>query len=146
MKNQKKLAASVLGISKKRVKLDVTKLDEIKEAITKNDIRHLINNKVIQGKPEKGISKGRTRLAKLQKKKGRRVSQGSRKGTFKARNPKKKMWMNKIRLQRNILKAMKTKGHITSKIFQEIYRKAKGGYFRSKRHLKLYLQERDLLK
>lgn len=146
MKNQKKIAASVLGISPKRVKLDVSKLDEIKEAITKDDIRYLIKNKVIQGKPEKGISKGRTRLSKLQKKKGRGVSQGSRKGTFKARNPKKEVWMNKIRLQRSILKNMKEKGHITPKIFQEIYRKAKGGYFRSKRHLKLYLQEKELLK
>ena len=45
--NQKRLAAQLLKCSEKRIRFDPDKLSDIKEAITKIDIRGLINDKVI---------------------------------------------------------------------------------------------------
>ena len=40
---------------------------------------------------------------------------------------------------------LREKGHVTGPLFRELYLKAKGGYFRSKRHIKLYLEEHNLV-
>ena len=48
MKTQKRLAAYILKCSPKKVKFDETKLEEIKEAITKADIRGLIAQGIIR--------------------------------------------------------------------------------------------------
>ncbi|MBI2419008.1 MAG: hypothetical protein HYV28_14135, partial [Ignavibacteriales bacterium] len=48
------------------------RLDEIKEAITKIDIRNLINQGIIKGKPYVGTSRFRARKRLIQKRKGRR--------------------------------------------------------------------------
>jgi len=145
LKTQKRLAASVLKCSPKRVIFDAERLDEIKEAITKTDIKLLVNDKGIKKKNEKGISKGRTRKAKLQKKKGRRRGTGSRKGRYSARTPKKKTWSNTIRLQRKFLKQLRDKSMLTTKDYRLLYRRAKGGFFRSLSHVKLYINESELI-
>ena len=54
MNLQKRLAANILKCSPKRIHFDPTKLTEIKEAITKADMRNLIKKAVITEKPEKG--------------------------------------------------------------------------------------------
>ena len=56
---QKRLGAAVLDCSSQRVRLDENRLDEIKEAITKQDIRSLINQGAIYKVPEKGTSRVR---------------------------------------------------------------------------------------
>lgn len=141
---QKRLAASVLRGSQKRVKFDPDKLSEIKEAITKHDIAGLVNKGVIGMTPKIGVSRGRARKIHEQKKKGRRKGQGSRKGKATARLPAKESWMNRIRLQREFLNELKEKDLVTLPTFREIYRKAKGGFFRSKRHIKVYLEDNEL--
>jgi large subunit ribosomal protein L19e len=146
MNVQKRLAAGILGCSEKRVKLDSERLAEIKEAITKVDIKGLINDNAITKKPVKGVSRARARVQKTQKRSGRRRGHGSRKGKANARGSDKKTWINQIRAQRTLLKQMKEKGAITEKIFRELYSKAKGGFFRSRKHLKLYIEERHLSK
>ena len=50
LKLQKKLAADVLNCSVKRVALDVDRLEEIKEAITKADIKSLAKDKLLNVK------------------------------------------------------------------------------------------------
>lgn len=144
LKLQKRLAGQVLKTSKKNVRIDPTSAADVKEAITKADIRGLISKGAIIAKPIKSISKGRTRKAKRQKAKGRRRGLGSRKGKFNARLRGKTTWMNKIRTQRELLKELKTKEIITNKSFRDLYVKAKGGFFRSKRHIKLYIDEHKL--
>lgn len=141
---QKRLAASVLRGSQKRVRFDPEKLSEIKEAITKHDITGLINKGVIGIKPKVGVSRGRARALHDQKKKGRRKGHGSRKGKATARTPAKESWMNRIRLQREFLAELKEKNLVTLDTYREIYGKAKGGFFRSKRHIKIYLQDNEL--
>jgi len=141
---QTRLAASVLKASSKRVWLDSTKLAEIKESITKEDIRTLIVQGSICLKPVRSISKGRQRVIKSQKSKGLRRGHGSLKGKKTARLPKKEAWMNKIRIQRKLLKELRDKEILTTSSYRDLYRKSKGGFFRSKRHIKLYISEHKL--
>ncbi len=138
---QRRLAGAVMKCSPKRVWLDPDKLEDIKEAITHRDMGSLIKAGTIRRIPKKGISRGRARKHALQKQKGRRKNHGSRKGTHNARLPGKVEWMNKIRKQRVLIKTLKRKGIIKMDLAKEIYQKAKGGYFRSVGHLKLYINE-----
>lgn len=144
MNLQKRLAAAVLKCSPKHIRLDQDKLGEIKEAITKFDIRRLINKGIITRTPDQGISQFRTRKARAQKRRSRRTGHGSRKGTANARADDKLQWMRNIRTQRDLLKRLRDHKLVTQETFNTMYMKAKGGFFRSTRHLKLFLQEQDL--
>lgn len=143
---QRRLAASIMGCSEKRVWFDTERLSEIKESITKADIRSLIIKGLVQERPKKNISRGRANEHQAQRRKGRRRGQGSREGTRKARLPKKEVWVNSIRKQRAFLKTLREGKHLSTTDYQALYRKAKGGFFRSKRHVKLYLEEHGMVK
>jgi large subunit ribosomal protein L19e len=56
LKVQKRIAAEILKCSPKRVTFDTESLDEIKEAITKEDLRGLISSGAIAKKSAKGVS------------------------------------------------------------------------------------------
>ena len=145
LRTQRRIAAQLLKCGETRIKFDETKLSEIKEAITKSDVRGLIKDDTIQKKPVVSISGGRSRKILKQKRKGRRQGPGSRKGKKGARLPKKEAWMNKIRIMRSFLAEVRDKKLITPVTYRSIYMKAKGGFFRSKRHIKLYLEEHKLI-
>ena len=146
LRNQRRISAKIQGVGKKRVWFDPDRLQDIKEAITKADLITLMKDKAIQKHPQKGHSKGRTRKLKIQKSKGRQKERGSRKGKKGARLPKKRNWMYKIREQRALLKRLITKDMITTPTYREMYKKSKGGFFRSVRHLKGYLTDHGLIK
>ena len=141
LNTQKVLAAGLLNCSKKRVIFDIERLEEIKEAITKADLRGLIKDKAISAKPIKGISRGRARKRQEQRRKGRQKGPSSKKGKKTARAPKKKVWMKKIRNQRKFLKELKDKKIINKGTNLDLRSKAKGGFFRSKRHIKIFLEK-----
>ena len=143
---QKRLAAQVLKCSPKRVWLDPDSSSDIKGAITKIDIKSLIKKGLIKGKPVKGISKFRSRKIKRQKRKGKQKGAGSRKGKRTARLSKKRAWIGKVRIQRSFLMELRDKKLIDTSTYRELYSKNKGGFFRSKRHIKLYLNDRNLIK
>lgn len=138
---QKRIVADMFGVGRGRVWIDPNRLSEIKESITKADIKSLISDNAIKVKPVKGSSKFRIRKNKEQKRKGRQKGVGSKKG--KQRKGKRE-WINKIRIQRRFLKELRAKDIINKKIYRNLYLKAKGGFFRSKRHIKLYLTEHRL--
>ena len=144
LKTQKRLAAAVFKCSVKKVWFDSSRLEDNKGAITKVDIRSLINQDVIMQKPDRGVSRGRARKVHIQKAKGRRKGHGSRQGKQTARLPRKLVWINKIRTQRELLNILKEKKVIDKKTFRMLYLKAKGGFFRSRRHIKVYLEEHGL--
>ncbi len=146
LKNQRKIAAGVLNIGVNRVWFDEDRLEEIKEAITKSDIRGLINDKAIQAKPEVGNSRSRVRKRLIQKRKGRLQGKGKRQGKKSARLSKKEKYVPRIRLQRDFLKELKTKKLINPATFRKLYSMSKGGFFRSKRHIKLYIDEHKMVK
>ena len=143
---QRKLAAKITKRSVKKIKLDLTRLDDIKEAITREDVKGLIKDKAIFVEPARGVSRARAKKLKEQRAKGRRRGQGSRKGRSTARSPGKRVWINKIRLQRAFLKGLKEKSKVTKEVYKDLYSKSKGGFFRSLRHIKLYLTEHKLVK
>tara|TARA_Y100000310_G_C20656568_1_gene802253 strand:+ start:612 stop:1052 length:441 start_codon:yes stop_codon:yes gene_type:complete len=138
---QKRLAAQILKCSPKRITFNTENLDEIKEAITKQDVKDLIKSKIITRKPVKNTSRGKARKLQIQKSKGRRKGPGSRKGKASARLRPKLVWMRKVRVQRKLLSTLKDKGVIDTKFYRELYLKSKGGFFRSKRHMSLFIKE-----
>ena len=129
-----------------RIKFDPSKLDEIKEAITKSDVRALINQGAITRRRVLNTSRFWARKTKKQKIAGKQKGHGSRKGKKTARLPAKRVWMNRIRLQRNFVKSLRDNKMISATDYHELYMKSKGGFFRSIRHLKLYVQEKGLVK
>jgi len=146
LKLQKKLASKALKAGKGRVKLDSGMAEELKEAITKLDIKDLAKEGAIEVLPVKAVSRHRARKRHLQKKKGRQRGHGKRKGKATARTPKKEVWMNKIRGMRKELKVFKEGGALDKETYRTLYRKAKGGFFRSKRHMRTYVDQHGLLK
>ena len=144
LKIQKRLAAQILKASENDIWLDSNRLDEIKEAITKADVKSLIKDKAIKSKKRKGISRYRIRKNKEQKKKGRRRGFGSIKGGKRARLSKKRRWINSIRIQRIFLQNLRDKKIIDGASYRSLYMKSKGGFFRSKRHIKIYMQEHGI--
>ena len=146
LKSKKTMAAKALKVSRKKVKFDTGSLEDIKEAITLRDIVSLIKRKLISKKKIPGKSRGKIREKLAQKKKGRSKGMGKRKGTAKARNNgTKESWMKKIRTQRIYIKNLKSNDEISSETYRMLYRRCKGGYFRSKRHINLYLTEKGLV-
>ncbi|MEK6839491.1 MAG: 50S ribosomal protein L19e [Nanoarchaeota archaeon] len=142
--SQRRIAAQVMKCGQGRVWFDNARMEEIKQAITKADIRHLIHDKAIQKRPKVSISHGRFRKNLIQKRKGRQRGMGSRKGKKTARKNMKQDWAHRIRIQRGFLKLLRDKELIKTETYHMLYKKAKGGFFRSKRHIKLYLEEHKL--
>jgi len=132
--------------SEKRVKLDPARLIDISEAITKTDIRELIREGMITVVQKKGVSRARANKTQIQKRKGLRKGKGSRKGTQNSRISKKKRWTNKVRSQRKLIKELKEKSIIDGKHYRKLYLLVKGGFFRSRRHIKIFIEERGMVK
>ena len=140
LKSQKRLAASIMKVGKTRVKINPKRIEDVNEALTKDDVRALISDNAITKKPKQGISRGRVRLKNAQKKKGRRRGKGKREGTLKARTPKKRAWINKIRAIRDELKKMRAEASLTATEYRDLYLKAKGNLFQSRRHIHEYIE------
>lgn len=146
LRNQRRMAASILKCGIRRVWMDNDRLEEIAKAVTKDDIRILINGKAIKSRQIRGISSGRNKYNKKQREKGRRRGHGSRKGAKYARSPKKEHWMQTIRPIRSYLKTLRDDKQINNSIYRKYYIKAKGGEFRNKQHLKSHLISDGILK
>ncbi|MGB1587019.1 MAG: 50S ribosomal protein L19e [Thermoplasmatota archaeon] len=135
LRNQKRLAADILGVGESRVRIDSDRQEEVAGAVTRADVRKLIDGKVITSVQKQGVSRGRGRKLDAQKAKGRRVGPGSRKGAMYARLPRKQRWMALIRALRNELQGMRESGAIDRRTYREYYMRAKGGQFRSRNHM-----------
>jgi len=146
LRNQRRMAASLLKCGLNRVWMDHDRIDEIAKAVTKEDIRVLINGKAIKSRQIKGISSGRKKFNTKQKEKGRRRGHGSRKGAKYARLPRKERWIRTIRPIRSYLKTLRDEKQIDKTTYRRYYRKAKGGEFRSRNHLKTHLMTDGIIK
>jgi len=146
LKVQKQIAAKLLKCSTKRIRVDASRLEEIKESITKRDIKGLIKDKALQRKPILGTSRGRARKIQKQKSKGKRKGPGSKKGKKNANLSKKDRWIKKIRAQRTLIKDLRDSKKIATQTYSDLYRKSKGGFFRSRRHIMIYVKDHNLIK
>jgi large subunit ribosomal protein L19e len=140
------MAAELLKCGENRVWMDYDRLDEIAKAVTKEDIRLLINGKAIKSRQKRGISSGRKKFVAKQKEKGRRQGHGSRKGAKFARLPKKERWINTIRPIRTYLRTLRDDKKIDPSTYRKYYMRAKGGEFRSKHHLETHLISDGIIK
>ncbi|MHC1635027.1 MAG: 50S ribosomal protein L19e [Candidatus Methanospirareceae archaeon] len=146
LSKQRRMAAEVLGVGVWRIWMDPEATEEIAEAITRDNIRELIKEGVIRAKKKKGISRGRARERERKRALGRRRGHGSRKGAKGARMGKKRLWIIRIRALRRRLKELRDKGYIDKTTYRILYRKAKGGEFKSVARLDSYIKANNLLK
>ncbi len=137
---KKRLAARVTGVGIHRIKFDTDHLDDIADAITRENIRSLITANTIKIKPFVGTSRGRAQFKKEQRKK-RGTTQGSKQGRKGARVGKKEVYVAKVRSLRRLLKIAKDRKDLTNPEFWELYKKVGGNTVRNKAHLRLLMDE-----
>lgn len=135
--DRKRLAARVLKVGKSRVWFSPEHRKEIEEAITAEDIRQATKNGHIKKLPE---------TPNLSINKNKRKEQGRRKGAKFSRLPSKRRWIIKIRGLRSELKYLLEEDKIEKKTYNNLYRKASGGFFRDKSHLNNFIERQELLK
>lgn len=140
LKNQKRIAAEVLKCGVNRVWMDAERETDIENAISRDDMRALIEEGAIRAHPVKGVSRGRARKKAEKRSYGHCKGSGRRKGAAGARNPKKRQWIRKIRAIRRVLRGLRNEGTIDSHLYRIMYRKAAGGQFRSVAHMKAQLE------
>lgn len=140
LSNQRRLAAALLKCGEGRVWIDHASQEELADAVTRGDVRSAIKAGVIRRKRIPGTSRVRARLHAVELLKGRHSGPGSKRGTPRARLPKKDRWMRRIRAQRDLLKELRDGKKIPSAVYRAFYRRAKGGMFRSRAHLVVNLR------
>ena len=135
LKAKKRLAARVTGVGVHRIKFDTDHLDDIADAITRENIRSLITANTIKIKSFTGTSRGRAHEKKAQRNK-RGTTQGSKQGTKGARVGKKTVYVAKVHALRRLLKIAKDRKDLTNPEFWTLYKKVGGNTVRNKAHLR----------
>jgi len=140
LKAKKRLVSRITGVGVHRVKFDSDHLDDIADAITRENIRSLITANTIRLDSFTGTSRGRAQRKKEQKSK-RGTKQGSKHGRKGARVGKKQVYVKKVRSLRRLLKIAKDRKELTNPEFWSIYKKVGGNTVRDKDHLRQLMQE-----
>ena len=70
LKSQRRLASQILKIGQNRVWIDPERMDDVEGAITREEIRKLIHEKIIVSLPEKGVSRSRAKTVRAKKRLG----------------------------------------------------------------------------
>ena len=142
LKSQRRMAAEVMDVGENRVWIDPEHTDKVAEAITRQDIRNLVDGGTIDKKDVKGTSKARSKKNKKQKKKGLQKGHGSRKGAKNARKSSKDTWKEQIRAIRKRLREMRDEGTLNSEEYRDLYNKSKGGFFRDVNHVENHVENK----
>ncbi|MFC7114382.1 50S ribosomal protein L19e [Natronoarchaeum sp. GCM10025703] len=140
LKAQKRLAADVLDVGQNRVWFDPEAQDELVDAITRDDIRELVEQGTITAKEKKGNSRGRARERADKRAYGHQKGPGKRKGKAGARENQKDEWAAKVRAQRQLLRDLRDDGTIDPGQYRELYNKSRGGEFRDVARLVNYIE------
>jgi len=140
LKAKKRLASRVTGVGVHRIKFDTDHLDDVADAITRENIRSLITANTIRIKSFTGTSKGRAHKKKAQKNK-RGTTQGAKKGKKGARVGKKEVYVAKVRALRRLLKIAKVRKDLTNPEFWILYKKVGGNTVRNKAHLRTLMEQ-----
>ncbi len=126
---KKKLAAKALKVGEKRIIFVKPRLDEIKEAITKQDIKDLKKDGAIMIRDVKG----RKKTTIKRKKRGI--------GRIKKRvNIRKKIYVTLTRKLRAYVAELKKEGRLNRDEVKDIRNKIRNRVFRSKAHLREYIR------
>jgi large subunit ribosomal protein L19e len=127
---KKLIAQKVLKIGKKRIMFVPSRLDEIKEALTKQDIRDLKEEGAIIIKEPKGRKKNTKRKNKR--------GPGKIKKTI---NTQKREYVIITRKLRGYVAEMKRKKIISTEEAKDIRKKIRNRQFKNQTHLKDYIKE-----
>ena len=138
---QKRLAADVLDVGQNKLWFDPDAQGDIAEAITREDIRELVEDGVIRAEEPSGNSRGRARERNEKRAYGHGTGAGSRKGTAGARQDPKEDWQSRVRAQRAHLRDLRDEGEIDSSTYRDLYDKAGGGEFDSVADLQRYIDD-----
>ena len=142
--SQRRLASQILKIGKNRVWINPEFMDDVETAITREEVRKLIHERVIISMPEKGVSRSRAKVIRAKKAKGRRSGPGSITGAGFAKVTQKQAWMIRIRSLRRKLRELKAARTITEETYSQYYRMAGSGRFQSIAELERNLKANDL--
>lgn len=140
LKAKKRLASRVTGVGVNRIRFDTDHLDDVADAITRENIRSLITANTIRIKSFTGTSRGRAQTKKSQRNK-RGATQGSKRGRKGARVGKKEVYVAKVRSLRRLLKIAKDREDLTNPEFWILYKKVGGNTVRNKAHLRTLMEE-----
>ncbi|CCQ34052.1 50S ribosomal protein L19e [Halorhabdus tiamatea SARL4B] len=141
MSAQKRLAADVLDVGKNRVWFDPEAQGEIADAITREDVRDLIEQGVVREKDKQGNSRGQARERAEKRAYGHQKGHGSRKGAAGARQNEKDDWVSRIRAQRERLRELRDSGELSPTEYRELYDQASGGEFDDVGDLDRYIDD-----
>ena len=140
LKTKRRLVARILGVGANRIKFDSEYLDDVADAITRDNIRSLLTANIIEVRPIKGTSKGIAHHKKSQRRK-RGTKQGSKKGAKGTRIGKKQVYVRKIKALRHRLKVSKGRKEITNQDYWKLYRQVGGNQVRNVAHLRTLIEE-----
>jgi large subunit ribosomal protein L19e len=129
---KKELASKALKVGKNKIIFDSERISEIKEAITKQDIRELYAEGVIRIRPTPGRKK-------LVKRKTKRRA-GKIKQTL---NTRKQDYVKLTRKLRAFIKSVYKTGKIDDKTYKTVRNKIRMKEFKSKANLKEYLKHEN---
>lgn len=130
LKKKKLLAARTLEVGKERIIFLKSRLEEIKEAITKQDIRDLKKEGAIIIKEIKG------------RRKVKKDVKGRSPGNIRKRvNKRKQKYVIITRKLRRFVAELKKQGRLSKKEVKEIRKKIRNKAFKSKASLKEYIEE-----
>ena len=130
LENKRKLAMRTFDVGGGRVTFNKERLSEIKEAITKQDMKDLKESGAISIKEKKG------------KKKVVRRTTRRRAGSIKIKvNTRKRDYMTMTRKLRAYLSRLKARGEITPAVFTELRKQIRTKAFKSLAHLKEHMAE-----
>lgn len=129
LRKQKSVAARLLKVGKDRIKFLPPRLNELKEAITKQDIQQLKQEGAIVVEDKKGRKK-------VNKKK--RKGPGSIK---KKVNTRKRDYVILTRKLRKYVQHLKSKGELSREEALDIRKKIRNRYFKNLANLKKYIRE-----
>jgi len=135
LENKKELASRALGIGMGRIVFNTNRLSEIKEAITKQDIRDLVADGAIIIREVKGRktivkSNSRRRAGSVRKK----IKSG------------KRAYITRTRKMRSLIRQLRSTGKVTEEIYLLIRKEIRASLFRDTVHLKERLKELEAKK
>jgi large subunit ribosomal protein L19e len=134
LKLQRRLAADILGVGENRIRFDPERLEEIADAITREDVRALIEEGAIYAAPVKGQTRNRAKET--------RVRKGGKYTTL----TKKERWIMRVRPQRRYLRRLRDHGIIDRSLYRKLYLQVKAGRFKSIADIRNLLIEMGVMK
>ncbi|VVC03657.1 50S ribosomal protein L19e [Candidatus Bilamarchaeum dharawalense] len=126
----RRLAADIFNVGENKIRISPDGLKDAEGALTRSDVKSLIEKGVVTKKPNLGRASTKKRF---------RRGHGHRKGSSTINS--KEVWMMKIRAQRKFLNLLLSTGAVKNKDRRILYSKLKSGIFRNKKAFLLYLKD-----